>query len=65
MNILDFQNGRKTTKIREIDFLLIYWIFKINKKQQQKKVCEIEFLVNLLDFKNRREPTKFREIDFL
>ena len=37
VNILDFQNGRKTTKIREIDFLLIYWIFKINKKQQKNK----------------------------
>ena len=64
VNILDFQNGRKTTKICKIDFLLIYWIFKINKKQQRKKIREIEFLVNLLDFKNRREPTKFREIDF-
>ena len=34
VNILDFQNGRKTTKIRKIDFLLIYWIFKLTKTKK-------------------------------
>ena len=43
VNILDFQNGRKTTKIRKIDFLLIYWIFKLTKNKRKKKYAKSNF----------------------